>query len=86
MLRDHFKGKGKVDERVLLTENTISIEEEDPEDMPKQLGKPVIISSFVDVDHTVTVVTRRPHSALIMACNKVRILINLAHMNLSSLQ
>ncbi len=34
------------------------MKEEDPHDMPEPLGKPVIISVFVDANHAGKVVTR----------------------------
>ena len=42
------------------------VEEEMPPRMPEPLGKPVIISCFVDANHAGNVVTRRSHSGVLL--------------------
>ena len=44
-----------------------------PEDSPKPLGKPAVISAFVDADHAGCQRTRRSHTGLIVYVNKVPI-------------
>lgn len=48
--------------------------EEDPRGMPTPLGKPVIISCFVDADHAGNKVTRRSHTGIFLFVNKALII------------
>ena len=50
-----------------------NVEEEDPPHMPVPLGKPVVISAFVDADHAGNVITRRSHTGIIIFVNNTQI-------------
>ena len=50
------------------------MKEEDPHDMPEPLGKPVIISAFVDANHAGNVVTRRSHTGIFIFLNNALII------------
>ncbi len=48
--------------------------EEDPRGMPTPLGKPVVISCFVDADHAGNKITRRSHTGIFLFVNKALII------------